>query len=306
MNTVLRMKNISKKYNNTLAVDNVTIEVKEGEIYGLVGKNGAGKTTLLRLITGLIMPTKGEIELFGEISPEGLNKSRMRTGCIIETPNFFPYLSASKNLEYYMIQRGIVDKNVVEESLKIVGLEGVGKKKFKNFSLGMQQRLGLAYAIMGSPDLLILDEPINGLDPTGIVEFRELLLKLNRERNVTIIISSHILGELSQLATTYGFIHEGRIIEQISARGLNEKCRRYLSIKVKDPARAAVIIEKDLNTDKYEVLNDNELRLYEYIDRPERVVKTLVNKDIIVTSINERSLNLEDYFLNLVGGGNND
>lgn len=306
MDTVVRIKNLTKKYKNKYAVDNVSIEVKRGDIYGLVGKNGAGKTTLLRLISGLTIPTKGEIELFGETSTKGLNKSRMRIGCIIETPNFFPYLSATKNLEYYRIQKGIVDKNVVYECLEIVGLKDVGNKKFKNFSLGMKQRLGLAYAIMGSPDLLILDEPINGLDPTGIVEVRELLLKLNRERNITIIISSHILGELSQLATTYGFIHEGKIIEQISAKELNDKCKRYLSIKVKDSAKATVVIEGNLNTDKYEVLNDNEIKLYEYIDSPEIVVKTLVDNDVVVSSINERSLNLEDYFLSLIGGDRND
>lgn len=303
---VLKTNNITKKYKSYLAVDNANIEVKPGDIYGLVGKNGAGKTTLLRMISGLTIPTSGEIELFGETSIYGLNRSRMRTGCIIEAPSFFPYLSATKNLEYYRIQKGIVDKEVVKDSLKIVGLQDTGKKKFKDFSLGMKQRLGLAFAIMGSPDLLILDEPINGLDPTGIVEFRELLLKLNRERNITIIISSHILGELSQIATIYGFIHNGKILEQISSKELNEKCRRYLSLKVSDAAKSTVIIEKRLNTNKYEVLNDNEIRLYEYVDTPEMVTKTLINNDVMISSINQTGINLENYFINLIGGDHND
>ncbi|SHD75678.1 ATP-binding cassette domain-containing protein [Schnuerera ultunensis] len=303
---VLKTNNITKKYKSYLAVDNANIEVKPGDIYGLVGKNGAGKTTLLRMISGLTIPTSGEIELFGETSIYGLNRSRMRTGCVIEAPSFFPYLSATKNLEYYRIQKGIVDKEVVKDSLKIVGLQDTGKKKFKDFSLGMKQRLGLAFAIMGSPDLLILDEPINGLDPTGIVEFRELLLKLNRERNITIIISSHILGELSQIATIYGFIHNGKILEQISSKELNEKCRRYLSLKVSDAAKSTVIIEKRLNTNKYEVLNDNEIRLYEYVDTPEMVTKTLINNDVMISSINQTGINLENYFIDLIGGDHND
>ena len=304
-NTILRTKNLTKKYHSQLAVNNVNIEVKQGDIYGLVGKNGAGKTTLIRMIAGLTVPTNGEIELFQETSEKGLNKSRVRTGSMVETPSFFPYLSARKNLEYYRIQKGIVEKDCVEEVIKITGLEDAGKKKFKNFSLGMKQRLGIAFAIMGSPDLLILDEPVNGLDPTGIVELRELLIKLNREKNMTIIISSHILGELSQLATIYGFIDKGKIVEQISAQELEEKCRVYLSIKVDDTTKSVVIIEKELNCNEYEVLNNNEIRLYEYIDAPEVVVKALVENGVMVSSVNQKGANLEDYFIKLVGGNHN-
>ncbi|AFS79704.1 bacitracin ABC transporter ATP-binding protein [Gottschalkia acidurici 9a] len=303
--TILRTKNLTKKYHSQFAVNNVNIEVRQGDIYGLVGKNGAGKTTLIRMITGLTIPTNGEIELFRETSEKGLNKSRVRTGSMVETPSFFPYLSARKNLEYYRIQKGIVEKDCVEEVIKITGLEDAGNKKFKNFSLGMKQRLGIAFAIMGNPDLLILDEPVNGLDPTGIVELRELLIKLNREKNTTIIISSHILGELSQLATIYGFIDKGKIVEQISAEELEEKCRVCLSIKVDDTTKSVVIIEKELNCNEYEVLNNNEIRLYEYIDTPEVVVKALVENGIMVSSVNQKGANLEDYFIKLVGGNHN-
>lgn len=241
-NTVLKTKALTKRYHSNRAVNNINIDIKQGDIYGLVGKNGAGKTTLLRMVTGLSLPSSGEIELFGETSAGGLNRARSRTGSIIETPSFFPYLSARKNLEYYRIQRGIAEKEVVEKSLRLVGLQDTGKKKFKNFSLGMKQRLGLANAIMANPDMLILDEPINGLDPTGIVEFRDILLRLNRERNITIVISSHILSELEQLATIYGFINGGELIEQVSSKKLNERLRRSLSIKVDNVEKAAVII----------------------------------------------------------------
>ncbi|MDF2674080.1 MAG: ABC-type multidrug transport system [Clostridiales bacterium] len=302
---VLRTNGLSKKYHNTLAVNSVDMAIKQGEIYGLVGKNGAGKTTLIRMICGLTMPASGEIELFNEASIEGLNKSRMRTGCIIETPSFFPYLSAEKNLEYYRIQRGIVEENCVEDVLKIVNLEDTGKKKFKNFSLGMKQRLGLALAIMASPDLLVLDEPINGLDPTGIVEFRDILLKLNREKNTTIIISSHILSELSQLATTYGFIDKGQFVEQISAKELNEKCKSCLLMKVDNTEKASVIIEKQLGCTRYEVINNNQIRLYELIDTPEIVVEALVKNGVMLSTINQISANLESYFIDLLGGNEN-
>ncbi|MCM0647222.1 ATP-binding cassette domain-containing protein [Clostridium swellfunianum] len=301
-NTVLKTKNLTKKYNSHLAVDNASIEIKQGDIFGLVGKNGAGKTTLLRMISGLTMPTSGEIELFEETSSEGLNKSRMRTGSIIETPSFFPYLSARKNLEYYRIQRGIVEKNVPEEALRLVGLQDTGNKKFKNFSLGMKQRLGLALAVMASPDMLILDEPINGLDPTGIVEFRDILLRLNREKNITIVISSHILTELAQLATCYGFINEGRFIEQISASDLQEKCRSSISVKVDSTEKASAIIEKKLGSTRYEVLSGNEIRIFEHIDKPEVVAEALINSGVKLYSLNQLGANLENYFIDLIGG----
>ncbi len=305
MDTILKTKNLTKKYHNQLAVNNVNMEIKQGDIYGLVGKNGAGKTTLLRMISGLTMPSTGEIDLFNETSSQGLNKSRMRTGAIIETPSFFPYLSARKNLEYYRIQRGIAEKDSIDYALKIVGLHDTGNKKFKNFSLGMKQRLGLALTIMSSPDILILDEPINGLDPTGIVEFREILLKLNRERNTTILISSHILSELSQLATTYGFIHNGVFLEQLSSEELSDKCRKALAIKVNDTAKAAAIIERELGSSEYEVLNDNEIKLYDLIDVPEKVSKVLINNNIMLYSMSSEGVNLENYFINLIGGGHN-
>ncbi|MBX4262209.1 ABC transporter ATP-binding protein (plasmid) [Clostridium estertheticum] len=304
--TILKTKKLTKKYGKDFAVNNVDLELKQGDIYGLVGKNGAGKTTILRMISGLSIPTSGDLELFNETSKSGLNNSRSKIGCMIETPSFHKHLSAKKNLEYYRLQRGVVEKECVDEAIKMVGLEDAGKKKFKNFSLGMKQRLGLALAIMTSPDLLILDEPTNGLDPTGIIELRELLLRFNKERNTTIIISSHILSELSQLANTYGFINKGEFVEQISAKDLEEKCRRHLLIKVDDTSKATVIIENKLGSMEYEVLNRNEIRLYQHIDTPEIVSETLINNGIKLFSINNSGLNLEEYFVNLIGGNKHD
>lgn len=303
---ILKTKQLTKKYGKNFAVNNVDLELKQGDIYGLVGKNGAGKTTILRMISGLSIPTSGELELFNETSKAGLNNSRARIGCMIETPSFFKYLSAKKNLEYYRLQRGVVEKECVDEALKMVGLEDMGKKKFKNFSMGMKQRLGLALAIMINPDLLVLDEPTNGIDPTGIVELRGLLLKLNRERNTTIIISSHILSELSQLANTYGFINNGEFMEQISAKNLEEKCKRHLLIKVDDTSKATVIIENKLECMEYEVVNKNEIRLYQHIDTPEIVSEVLINNGIKLFSMNNSGVNLEEYFVDLMGGNNHD
>lgn len=303
--SVIKTRNLTKRYRNNTAVNNINMEIRQGDIYGLVGKNGAGKTTLLRMITGLTMPTGGELELLNEVSPSGLNKSRMRTGCIIETPSFFPYLSAKRNLEYYRIQRGIAEEDIVEKTLAMVGLTNTGNKKFKNFSLGMKQRLGLALALMASPDLLVLDEPINGLDPTGIIEFRDILLKLNKERNITIIISSHILGELAQLATCYGFIHEGRFLEQITAKELEENCKNCLAVKVDNIEKSIVVIEEKLGCSNYEVLNGNEIRMYELIDKPEVVSKELINNGVLLYSLNQIGTNLEDYFISLIGGNKN-
>lgn len=299
---ILQTRSITKQYGSFAAVDHIDLTVHPGDIYGLVGKNGAGKTTLLKMASGLSLPTSGELELFGQMSQGGLNAARSRTGCIIETPNFFPYLSAEKNLEYYRIQRGIAGKDCIRESLKFVGLADTGSKKFKNFSLGMKQRLGLALAIMGNPDLLILDEPINGLDPTGIAEFREIILKLNREKGTTILISSHILGELSQIATVYGFINSGRLVETVTAANLIEKCKRRLVVKVSDTNRASAILQNELSCSNFEVMNNGTIQLGEFLDTPELVNQELVKHGVLVSELRPAGLNLENYFLDLIGG----
>lgn len=304
--TILKTENLTKKYGSFTAVDSMSIQVTKGEIYGLVGKNGAGKTTLLKMVSGLSLPDAGEIALFEKTSPAGLNSARARTGCIIETPSFLPYLSAEKNLEYYRIQRGIRNPRCIRKSLEFVGLTDTGKKKFKSFSLGMKQRLGLALAIMSSPDLLILDEPINGLDPMGMAEFREMILRLNREHGATILISSHILSELSQIATTYGFINGGRLIETISAAGLKQKCKRSLKVKTGDTEKAVNVLRRELNCTHLHVSDSNAIYLDEYLEAPEKVVNTLVKNHIPVSEVRQSGLNLEEYFIELVGGMHHD
>ena len=300
--SVLTTRALTKRYGSHTAVDRVDLTVNRGEIYGLVGRNGAGKTTLIRMVTGQTLPTGGELALFGASGGRELLAARARTGVMVETPSFYPYLTARQNLEYYRLQRGIPGKNAVDQALEEVDLADTGKKTFKNFSLGMKQRLGLALALMARPDLLLLDEPINGLDPEGIVEFRNLLLELNRQRETTILISSHILSELANVATHYGFLDKGHMLEQISAQKLREKCRACLQLTVDDAARAALALERRLNTREYEVLPGNVLRLYEFLDRPQAVTTALMEAGVALIGAESKNADLEDYFLGLIGG----
>ena len=279
---ILRTRELTRRYGRTLALDRASLSVEKGQILGLVGRNGAGKTTLIRLISGQSRPTSGELALFGASSPSALDRARSRTGVMVETPAFYPYLTAEQNLEYYRIQRGIPGRSCVDEALELVRLTGAGKKKFKTFSLGMKQRLGLALALMNQPEFLLLDEPINGLDPEGIVEFRELLLRLNRERQTTILISSHILSELSALATHYAFIDRGRMLETISAADLRERCRDCLELRVDDAARAAQVLEEQLGTRDFEVLPQERLRLYAFLDQPQTVNRVLMEQGVVL------------------------
>ena len=301
---ILRTRKLTKKYGTFSAVDDLSFSIQKGDIYGLVGQNGAGKTTLMKMIGGMTVPTSGKLELFGQTSERGLSRARLRIGCMIETPGFFPYLSATENLEYYRIQKGISEAKRIREVLHFVGLADTGRKKYRDFSMGMKQRLGLALAIMGSPDLIILDEPINGLDPMGIAEFRDIIWKLNRECKTTVLLSSHILVELSQIATVYGFINRGRLVEQISAKELTEKCKRRLVIKVNDSEEAARIIRDELSCTQYEI-KDSRIFVDQYIDTPEVLTDTLVKNGIHVSELTTTGLNLEQYFIHLVGGNKN-
>ena len=299
--TVLHTKGLTKRYGAHTAVDRAELTVEKGQIYGLVGRNGAGKTTIIRMVTGQTVPTAGEISLFGATGKD-LMKVRARTGVMVETPSFYPYLTARQNLEYYRIQRGIPGKECVDEALEQVRLTDTGKKKFKTFSLGMKQRLGLALALMNHPEFLLLDEPINGLDPEGIVEFRELLLQLNRERQTTILIYRHILSEQSTQANHYAVNEKGRVLESVSADRLREKCRECLELTVDDAARAARVLEEQLGTRDFEVLPHNKLRLYTFLDQPQTVNRVLLENGVGLISAQQRSSDLEDYFLSLIGG----
>ncbi|MBS6599387.1 MAG: ABC transporter ATP-binding protein [Clostridium sp.] len=303
---VLKTYNISKKYGNQVSNDKISITIKKGEIYGLIGKNGAGKTTLFRIITGLSHKSSGNLEIFGKSEEKDLNTARTMIGSLIESPAFYKNMTARENLEVSRLVRNIAGKECIDEVLELVGLSDTNKKKVKNFSLGMRQRLGIANALLGNPKLLILDEPINGLDPMGIVEIRELLKKINKEKDVTILISSHILGELSELATNYGIINNGRLVEEISVKELKEKCRQYIEVIVDNPAKASTILEKELLITDYEVLENNRIKIFSNLDSSGLINGTLSKNKVVVQKINLKGENLEEYFINKVGGINND
>lgn len=299
---ILRTISLTKRYKDQLALNKVDLSIKKGSIYGFIGQNGAGKSTFIRLVTGLASPTKGKIELFGQSTKSELIQSRKRIGTIIEGPALYPHMNAEENLEVHRLLKGIPGKVCIEKILTLVGLQNAGKKKVKNFSLGMKQRLGIGIALLGNPEFLILDEPINGLDPMGVVEIRELLKRLAHEHGVTILISSHILNELHLLATHYGIIHKGRLLEQLSANELNEKCQQYIHIKVDDPNKATTILETQLKTTHYEVLPDGIIKLFRYLDEPGKVSTTLSNEGLIIEQYMPMSEDLETYFTNLIGG----
>lgn len=303
---ILRTNKLYKKYNEDFALNDINIEIKRGEIYGFIGQNGAGKTTLLRIATGLAFPTKGSVELFGESSENGLIQSIKRIGAVVENPALFPNMSARENLELHRLQKGIPDKKSIDKALESVGIQNTGRKKAANFSLGTKQRLGIAIALLGDPEFLILDEPTNGLDPMGIVELRELIKRLNREKEMTVLISSHILSELHQLATRYGFIHKGKLLQQITLAELNEKCRQYLRIKVDNPNKGAIILETELKTTDFEVMPDGTIKLYSYLEEIQRVSLALTKNNLIIEHFSQIGDDLEGYFTKLVGGVDND
>ncbi len=300
---ILKTNNLTKKYKNFAALDNVSITIRKGDIYGLIGRNGAGKTTLMKLITTLTNPTSGEFELFGEGSNH-LTENKRRIGCLIENPSFFPNLTAYENLKYYSIQKGIVDMTQIEESLELVGLEDVRNKKFKNFSLGMKQRLGIAFAILDHPDFIILDEPINGLDPIGISDLRETFKRLNEEKNITILISSHILSELYAVASRFCILEHGRVVKELTKEELDIECSKCIVIQTDDVKKATTVLEKELKTTNYKVIDKREIRLYEYLDQTSKVSKALTKHDIDILGLYETGITLEEYFKSVVKEAN--
>lgn len=302
---VLKTHKLCKKYGGELAVDNVSMTINKGDIYGFIGRNGAGKTTLIRMITGLIHKTSGEIELLGNTEDIHLNESRVIMGSVIETPTFYGNMTARENLEVSRLVRNIPGKQCIEDVLNLVGLKDVKKKKVKNFSLGMRQRLGIANALLGNPRFLILDEPINGLDPVSMVEIRELLKKVNKEKDMTMLISSHILSELSELATCYGIINNGKLIEEITSQELMEKCKQYIELKVNDAKKAVVLLETELNIKDYVVQENNIIKVYSHLDDVGKINTLLTTNGIIVDKILSKGQNLEEYFLKSIGGESN-
>lgn len=300
MEYLLSTDGLTKRFKRQTAVDHVSLHVKRGAIYGFIGRNGAGKTTFLKMVSGLSTPTSGEISLFGYSGVER-KKVLSRIGVLIEAPGLYPDMSAYDNLKLKCICVGINKNGYIESILKTVGLDTVGQKKVKNFSVGMKQRLGIGMALVGEPDLLALDEPINGLDPQGIAEVRDTILRLNHERNITIIISSHILEELSKIATNYGIIHEGRLIKELTSEELAVECSKRIEIKLDHPELALPVLDR-LGFTKYRTVDQNTIQIFERLDESGAINMELAKQNIIVQSITVAGENIEDYFLNLTGG----
>lgn len=301
MEYILTAESLGKQYRHFKALDSFSIHVPKGSIYGFVGKNGAGKTTFIRLICGLQEPTSGSYTLYGAKNTDpGITKSRRRMGAVVETPSIYLDMTAEDNLKEQYRIIGLPSFDDIPELLRLVGLENTGKKKAKNFSLGMKQRLGIAIALAGSPDFLILDEPVNGLDPQGIIEMRELILKLNQERQITFLISSHILDELSRLATHYGFIDSGHMVRELSAKELDAACRKCIRVQVSDiHALTRVLDEMDI---EYNIFSDTMADIFARVN-VSSLTLALAEQGCDVISLTEREESLESFYVNLIGGG---
>ncbi len=302
---VVETKGLTKKYGTTLALNNVSISVHRGEIYGFVGRNGAGKTTLIRVLTGIANPTSGSFTLLGAATKIEQKEARKHIAAMVETPALYMNMTAHDNLRTTLILKGLKDESLIRSRLEEVGLSDViaSSKKAKDFSLGMKQRLGIAMALLGDPELLILDEPTNGLDPEGIREMRELLVNINKSRNITMIISSHILGELSKLATRFGFIDKGVIINEISSDDLFNKVSKSVIIKTDDNVRALAILNEAYQN---RVTSENGSIHVAEVNNSSEIVKLLVKSDINVVQFREQENGLEDYFINLIGGNHHE
>lgn len=304
MEYVLKTNDLKKEYRNFTALNGVSMSVPKGAIYGFVGKNGAGKTTLIRLICGLQSPTSGDFELYGiKNTDKNISRSRRRIGAVVETPSVYLDMTAEDNLKQQYRILGMPSFDGINELLKLVGLENTGRKKARNFSLGMRQRLGLAVALCGSPDFLVLDEPINGLDPQGIIEIRELILKLNREKQITVLISSHILDELSKLATHYGFIDSGKIVREMSAEELESACHKCVRISVTDTKFLTTLLDR--MGMEYKIVDTKTADVYGNPNITELTI-ALSEKGCELISMQEQDESLESFYISLVGGGSNE
>ncbi|MED0669986.1 ABC transporter ATP-binding protein [Aneurinibacillus aneurinilyticus] len=303
MSVIIKTTNLTKMYGNQKSVDHLNLTVNQGEIYGFLGRNGAGKTTTIRMLLGLIKPTQGQIEIFGENLFKHQKEILRRIGSIVEHSGFYENLTARENLLINAKLMGVYKKNAIEEALEIAGLQHETKKLVGQYSMGMKQRLGIARAILHHPELLILDEPTNGLDPIGIKEMRRLIKSLAEERSITILISSHILSEVEQLADRIGIIHAGKLLEEITFEELRKRNRKYLEFQVSNDNKAAMLLEKQFDIVDYEVLDEGKIRVYSHIGEQGKLNKAFVEHDIEVVKITMSEDRLEDYFIKLIGGG---
>ncbi len=297
---IVEVKNLTKQYGRQMALDGVSFQIRRGSIVGLIGPNGAGKTTIMKIMGGLAFPTGGELEMYGVTDEKGLNHARTRMSFMIETPYEKEKMTARENLEKQRLQKGIPDKNRVDEVLKIVNLQNTGKKVVKNFSLGMRQRLGLANALMGKPEFMVLEEPINGPETEGIVEIREKFRKLNKEENVTMMISSHILSELSLLCTDYIFINHGKIKGMLTADELRQACSEFYRINTDNNEKASAILLRHFGIERIETMEDGSLRIYDGLERMHEISKAFYENGIIPVELSRNEVNLEDYYMKMV------
>lgn len=302
-NAILEVANLTKSYGSFNALENVNIVMEKGHIYGFIGENGSGKTTLMRILTGLAFQDAGRLSIFGKENLSEINPMRKRIGSMIEMPALYPQYTAYRNLELQRILMGNPDKSVCSKLLGMVGLGEARHKKVKTFSMGMKQRLSIALALVGKPDLLILDEPINGLDPKNIAQLRSLLKKLNEEHKVTMLISSHILSELYLLATDYIIIHKGHVIEELSHTDLEAKCRKYIQIQSDNLPKCSTVLEKELGISDYRIMDDHTMRVYEFVDKPQKISYVFMDHGIVVSGLSVSEQTIEEYFLSVTGGG---
>lgn len=301
---IAETKQLTKIFHGRKALDSVSITLKQGGIYGLIGQNGAGKTTLMRLLCGLTEADSGSLSLFGHEKKKELVKERKRIGCLIESPACYPAMTAADNMELYRIMKGLPESGEEAELLKLVGIGDTGKKKVKDFSLGMRQRLGIAMSLLGNPELLILDEPMNGLDPAGIAQIRGILTDISKNRRITVLLSSHILSELYQVATDYIIIHQGRVIRKMTLKELNEQCRRHILLKTDNADRAAAVLMGGLSVKDFLVMPDGSIKLFEFLDETETIYRVLSKGGVSVKEISVEGDSLEGYYLSLIGGQN--
>lgn len=301
MQYVLETNALTKQYKNFTALNGLTMHIPKGSIYGFVGRNGAGKTTLIRLICGLQEPDSGIYRIYGikNTDPQ-IVRSRRRMGAVVETPSIYLDMNARDNIRQQYQILGIPSENGIDELLQLVGLSDTGNKKAKNFSLGMRQRLGIAIALAGNPDFLVLDEPVNGLDPQGIIEIRELILKLNQQHGITILISSHILDELARLATNYGFIDGGHLLKEMSAEELEKHCRKCIRAEVSSTKTLACVLDEMKL--EYHIVNDHTADIFAELSIT-KLVETLAGSNCEIYSLKDCEESLESFYMNLVGGG---
>ncbi|SES90396.1 ABC transporter ATP-binding protein [Paenibacillus sp. NFR01] len=302
MANIIQTWNLTKVYQDKEVVRDVNMKVRQGEIYGFLGPNGAGKTTVMKMMTNLVKPTAGEIEFFGEkITPTSYELLK-RMGCIIEYPVFYDRLTAKENLELHGEYMGYYNPKAISEALELVKLTGVDKKPVKQFSLGMKQRLGIARAVMTKPELLILDEPINGLDPLGIKELRDVFRMLSREYGITLLISSHILSEIEQIADTVGVIKNGILLEEVAMDTIRGREMEYIELVTAESGRAALVLDQVLGLRNFKVLDARTIRIYDSV-KPLELNKALADANVELESLNKKNHSLEDYFVELIGGG---